>query len=384
MDFLTAMGGNVWSILSYALPFLFVLCVVVFFHELGHFLAGRMCGVTVKSFSVGFGPELIGFNDRYGTRWRFSLLPLGGYVKFKGDLNAASVPDNAAAATMSEEDKKDSFPHKPLSNRAFIVAAGPIANFILAIAILMAVGMVYGRTVIEPRVGAVVPGSAAEQAGFQVNDKLVSVNGKPVSAFEAIQRAVNANGGAELLVVVERNGQEVTLKAVPQMREIKTRLGVNRVWQIGLRSSDNPAHVKTEKLGPVQGLGYGIGETWFFAERTANYIGKLLIGRESPDQISGLPRIVQASGEMSRDAGFHGLLWLTAVMSVSIGLLNLMPIPLLDGGHLMFYAYESVRRKPLSEKKQEWGFRIGFALVISLMVYATWNDILHFVSLRNS
>jgi regulator of sigma E protease len=384
MDFLTSMGGNVWSVLSYALPFLFVLCVVVFFHELGHFLAGRACGVTIKSFSVGFGPEMIGFNDRYGTRWRFSLLPLGGYVKFKGDLNAASVPDTAAGAAMSEDDKKDSFPHKPLSNRAFIVAAGPIANFILAIFIFMIVGMIYGRTVIEPRVGAVIPGSAAEQAGFQVNDKLVSVNGRPVIAFEAIQRAVNANGGAELSVVVERNGQEIALKATPQMKELKTRLGVNRVWQIGLRSSENPAHVKRETLGPLQALGYGAGETWFVAERTANYIGKLLIGRESPDQISGLPRIVQASGEISQANGFAGLLALTALMSVSIGLLNLMPIPLLDGGHLMFYAYEAIRRKPLSEQKQEWGFRIGFALVISLMIYATWNDILHLVSLRNS
>ncbi len=381
MDFVSALGSNLWSVLSYALPFLFLLCVVVFIHELGHFLAGRWCGVKVKTFSVGFGPEILGFNDRYGTRWQFSAIPLGGYVKFFGDLNAASSPDFANAERMSEAEKQMSFPHKSVGQRAFIVAAGPMANFLLSIVLFAGLAMAYGRLVVDPVVGTIVPNSAAERAGFMPGDKIMRINGAEIVSFEALQRLVSASPEIPLTVVLQRRGSETTLSVTPELKEIKSRLGVARIGRLGIGASPETASVRTETFGPLKALAHGVSETWHVVERTMSYIGKLMIGRESADQLSGLPRIVQASGEVTQSSGFSGLLALTALMSVSIGLLNLFPIPLLDGGHLMFYAYEWLRKKPLSERKQEIGFKIGFALVIGLMIFATWNDILHFVSL---
>jgi regulator of sigma E protease len=381
MDFLTSFGTNIWAVLAYAGPFLFLLCVVVFIHELGHFLAGRMCGVQVKSFSIGFGPEIFGFDDRHGTRWKLSAIPLGGYVKFFGDLNVASSPDFQGANQMSEAEKKISFPHKSVAQRAFIVAAGPLANFILSIALFAGLAMVYGRIVVEPVIGTVVPNSVAERAGFLPGDKILRINDIPVASFEVLQRTVSASPGIAMNVVVLRKGAETSISATPELQEIKSRLGVSRIGRLGLAASRETTQFRTETFGPLQSLWHGVTETWYIVERTMNYIGKLLIGQESADQLSGLPRIVQASGEITQSSGFVGLLGLTALMSVSIGLLNLFPIPLLDGGHLLFYAYEAIRKKPLSERFQEIGFRIGFAMVISLMVFATWNDILHFLSL---
>jgi regulator of sigma E protease len=381
MEFFSALGANIWSVLSYALPFLFLLCVVVFIHELGHFMAGRLCGVKVKSFSVGFGPEILGFDDRYGTRWKISAIPLGGYVKFFGDLNVASSPDFQGAQQMSEEERKVSFPHKSVGQRAFIVAAGPLANFVLSIVLFAGIAMAYGRFVMEPVIGTVVPNSVAERAGFQPGDRIVRINDVEIPSFEALQRLVSASPGVSLAIIVNRKGTETSLSATPELQEIKSRLGVSRIGRIGLGASADATNLRKESYGPLKAIGHGVSETWFVVERTMNYIGKLLIGRESADQLSGLPRIVQASGEITQSSGFAGLLGLTALMSVSIGLLNLFPIPLLDGGHLLFYAYEAIRRKPLSERFQEIGFRIGFALVIGLMVFATWNDILHFITL---
>lgn len=381
MDFLAAMGGGLWAALSYALPFLFLLCAVVFIHELGHFLAGRWCGVAVKTFSVGFGPEVFGFVDRYGTRWRFSAIPLGGYVKFAGDLNVASSPDFEGAARMSEEEKRVSFPHKSVGQRSFIVAAGPLANFILAITIFAALSMTYGRLKIEPVVGAVQVGSAAETAGFLPGDRLVSIDGEAIATFEQLVRRVSVSPDVPMSIVVERGGAPLTLNATPTLRETKTRLGIERAGRLGIEASRDASAFRTERYGPFAAIGYGVQESWFIVDRTMSYLGKLIVGRESPDQLSGVLRIGQASGEVTKTGGLQGLLWLTAVMSVSIGLLNLFPIPMLDGGHLLFYAYEWVRKRPLSERKQEIGFRFGFAVMIALMLFATWNDIKHFISL---
>jgi regulator of sigma E protease len=381
MDFISAMGGNLWTILSYALPFLFLLCVVVFIHELGHFLAGRWCGVDVKAFSVGFGPEIFGFVDKHGTRWKISAIPLGGYVKFAGDLNVASTPDFAAANQMSEDEKRRAFPHKTVGQRSFIVAAGPLANFILAIVLFAGISMTYGRFKADAVVGAVVPGSVAARAGFLPGDKIVSINGEDIRFFEELQRKINTNAGVPMTMGVERNKALLTITATPELVELKERLGVQRLGRIGIQVTSDRANFRTERYGPVEAIGHGFKETWYVIERTMSYLGKLVIGRESADQLSGLPRIVQASGEVTQAGGFQALLGLTALMSVSIGLLNLFPIPMLDGGHLMFYAYEWIRRKPLSERSQEMGFRLGFALVIALMIFATWNDIKHFISL---
>jgi regulator of sigma E protease len=381
MDFVSALGGNLWTVLSYVAPFLFLLGLVVFIHELGHFLVGRWCGVRVLTFSVGFGRELFGFNDRHGTRWKISALPLGGYVKFYGDMNAASAPDMEAVRGMSDKERSESFPLKPVWQRALIVAAGPMANFLLAIVLLAGIGMTVGRYVAEPYVGAVIEKSAGEAAGFKANDKILTIDGKPVTTFEDIQRLVSPNAGVETLVGVERGGELLFIKVTPRLDEQRERLGVVRRGLIGLRPSADPAHRRHEVFGPLGAVKYGVTESYFFAERTLAYVGKLFMGREYADQLSGLPRVVQASGEITKSAGFAGLLMLTAVMSVSIGLLNLFPIPILDGGHLVFYAYEAIRRKPASEAAMEMSFKLGFVAVIALMLVATWNDIKHFVSL---
>jgi regulator of sigma E protease len=381
MEFFSAIGGNIWLVLTYALPFLFLLGVVVFIHEMGHFLVGRWCGVRVLTFSIGFGRELFGFNDKHGTRWKISALPLGGYVKFYGDMNVASAPDMEAVRQMSEAERRESFPLKAIWQRALIVVAGPVANFILSILLFGGLAMFAGRNINDPYIGAVVAGSAGEAAGFQAGDKILRINDRSVATFEDIQRLVNPNAGVEVAVGILRNGTESVIRVTPRMEERRERLGVSRVGLIGLRASADPAHRHVEHYGPLQALGHGVGETWFVIYRTMDYIGKLFTGREYADQLSGLPRVVQASGEITKAGGLTGLLALTALMSVSIGLLNLFPIPMLDGGHLVFYAYEAIRRKPASEAVMEMSFRVGFAMVIALMVLATWNDFKHFVSL---
>jgi regulator of sigma E protease len=374
MGGLSAFGGG---LVGYLVPFLFVLTIVVFFHELGHFLVARWRGVKIVAFSIGFGPEIIGFNDRYGTRWKIAAVPLGGYVKFFGDDNAASVPDHEAAAGMSEEEKKGSFVHKPVGSRAAVVAAGPIANFILAIAIFAGIFMTVGKQTTSARVDAVQPGSAAQVAGFKPGDLVLSIDGEAIDSFADMQRVVSVSAGEPLKVEVERGGVHVTLKATPQLKELKDNFGnVHRLGVLGISRSMAPGDIKTQKFGPLAAVVAGAQETWFVVDRTLSYIGGVFAGREGADQLGGPIRIAQVSGQVAT-AGFVALMHLTAVLSVSIGLLNLFPIPLLDGGHLLFYGIEAVRGRPLSERAQEVGFRIGLAIVVMLMIFATFNDILH-------
>lgn len=377
MDVFGAVGGATASLLGYIIPFLIVLTVVVFVHEMGHFLVGRWCGVGVTAFSVGFGPEILGYTDRRGTRWKLSAIPLGGYVKFVGDVNAASVSDPAELARMSPEVRAVSFPYQSVAKRAAIVAAGPVANFLLAIAIFAGVTYVNGRQVLTPRIEAIQPGSAAERAGFQPGDVIVSIDGSPIESFADMQRRVSASPGETLTIVVDRNGREVPLEAVPDLKEQTTPFGKQRIGLLGLQASRDPADIRRVTYGPWGALKAGVGETWYVIDRTFNYLGKLITGRESTDQLSGPIRIAQVSGQVANIGGVGGLIGLVAVLSVSIGLINLFPVPLLDGGHLLFYGIEAVRGRPLSERAQEIGFRIGFALVVMLMLFATWNDIVH-------
>ena len=379
MDFgflsgINALGGGV---LGYLIPFLFVLTVVVFFHELGHFLVARWCGVRVLVFSIGFGPELFGFHDRHNTRWKLCAIPLGGYVKFFGDDNAASVPDQAAIAAMSEDERRHSFIHQPVGRRAAIVVAGPAANFVLAIAIFAALFMVFGKPSTSPRVDAIQPGSAAEAAGFKPGDLVLSINGRPVESFPDMQQIVSTSAGEALTFEVDRGGSRVTLKAVPALKESKDRFGnVHRIGVLGITRSPSPDDTNFQPVGPFKAIELGAQRTWFVVERTLSYIGGVISGREAADQLGGPIRIAQVSGQVASE-GLPSLFSLTAVLSVSIGLLNLFPVPLLDGGHLLFYGIEAVRGKPLSERAQEVGFRIGLAIVVMLMIFATYNDILH-------
>lgn len=376
LSLMGGMGAFGGGLAGYLVPFLFVLTIVVFFHELGHFLVARWRGVKVVAFSLGFGPEIVGFNDRYGTRWKLSAIPLGGYVKFLGDENAASKPDHEAAAAMSEEEKKVSFVHKPVGSRAAVVAAGPIANFILAIAIFAGIFMTVGKQTTSARVDAVQAGSAAQAAGFKPGDLVLSINGEAIDSFSDMQRIVSGDAGQQLTIEVERGDSRVTLKATPQLRELKDHFGnAYKLGILGISRSMSPGDIKTKKYGPIAAVVAGAQETWFVVDRTLSYIGGIFVGRENADQLGGPIRIAQVSGQVA-SAGFVALMHLTAVLSISIGLLNLFPIPLLDGGHLLFYGFEAVRGRPLSERAQEVGFRIGLAIVVVLMIFATFNDIL--------
>jgi regulator of sigma E protease len=373
MGNLSALGGG---LVGYVVPFLFVLTIVVFFHELGHFLMARLCGIKVLVFSIGFGPEIAGFNDRYGTRWKISAIPLGGYVKFFGDDNAASVPDQAAASAMTDAERKDSFMFQPVGSRAAVVAAGPIANFVLAIAIFAAIFMTVGKQTTSARVDTVQPASAAEAAGFKPGDLVTAINGEKIESFSDMQRIVSISAGETLSIEVDRGGALINLKATPQLKELKDNFGnVHRLGVLGISRSMSPGDIKTEKAGPLRAIVMGAQETWFVVDRTLAYIGGVFVGREAADQLGGPIRIAQVSGQVAT-AGFTALIHLTAVLSVSIGLLNLFPIPLLDGGHLLFYTIETIRGRPLSERAQEVGFRIGLAVVVMLMIFATFNDIL--------
>jgi regulator of sigma E protease len=376
-DFLSGINALGGGVLAYLVPFLFVLTLVVFFHELGHFLVARRCGVRVLVFSIGFGPELFGFNDRHGTRWKLSAIPLGGYVKFFGDENAASVPDQAALAAMSEEERRHSFIHQPVARRAAIVVAGPLANFLLAIAIFAALFMIFGKPSTSPRVDAVQPGSAAEAAGFKPGDMVLTIDGRPIESFPDMQQVVSTSAGETLTFEVDRGGVKVTLKATPTLRESKDRFGnVHRIGVLGITRSPSPDDTHFQPVGPLKAVELGAQRTWFVVDRTLSYIGGVISGREAADQLGGPIRIAQVSGQVATE-GLPSLFSLAAVLSVSIGLLNLFPVPLLDGGHLLFYGIEAVRGKPLSERAQEVGFRIGLAIVVMLMIFATYNDLLH-------
>jgi len=376
-DFLSGVNALGSGVLGFVVPFLFVLTLVVFFHELGHFLIARRCGVKVLVFSIGFGPELFGFHDRHNTRWKISAIPLGGYVKFFGDDNAASVPDQAALAQMTEQERQASFICQPVARRAAIVVAGPLANFVLAIAIFASLFVIFGKPSTSPRVDAVQPGSAAESAAFKPGDLVLTIDGRPIESFPDMQQIVSMSAGQTLVFEVERGGIRVTLKATPALKEIKDRFGnVHRQGILGITRSPSPEDAHFQPVGPLKALQLGAERTWFVAERTLSYIGGVISGRETADQLGGPIRIAQVSGQVATE-GLASLFSLAAVLSVSIGLLNLFPVPLLDGGHLLFYGIEAVRGKPLSERAQEVGFRIGLAIVVMLMIFATYNDILH-------
>lgn len=376
MELLTGLFGNIESVFSYVLPFLFVLTVIVFFHELGHFMVARWCGVAIEVFSVGFGREIFGFTDRKGTRWKFSWIPLGGYVKFVGDENAASVPSREALSEMDEDAKSQSYYHKSVAQRSAVVAAGPIANFILAIVIFAALFVFVGRVALSPTVDVISPDSAAEQAGFQVNDVVVSIDGSSIETFSDMQNIVRTSAGVKLSVVVRRGEELVTLEATPKLGEVPSPLGPQEVGLLGI-TRNTPPDLTIEKYDPLTAMWMGTEKTWLVATGTLKFIGGLIAGREKASNLGGPLRIAEISGRVFKIGGFTDLIHLAAVLSVTIGLINLFPIPMLDGGHLLYYGIEAVRGRPLSEKLQDLGFRVGLGLVVALMTFVIWLDITH-------
>lgn len=369
--------GPIMSILSTLVPFVFVMTVVVFFHELGHFLVGRWCGVKVDAFSIGFGPELYARVDRYGTRWRVAAIPLGGYVKFHGDPNAASVGTSDAVSTMSADERAVTFAAQPVHERAAIVAAGPIANFVLALVIMTGLFYIEGRSILLPRVASVQADSAAARAGFVAGDVVTSIGGDPIHSFVDMQKVVSASSGVPLVFGVERDGRAVSLTATPERRDVKGALGTASIGVLGVAASTDPHDVRNERLGLGEAAAEAAHDTWFVIDRTAAYVSGLVLGREKPDQLSGPIGVAGVAGQVAK-IGIGPLFNLIAILSISIGLINLVPVPLLDGGHLLYFAFEALRGRPMSLGAQEFGFKVGLALVSMLMIFATYNDLSHF------
>jgi regulator of sigma E protease len=358
--------------LTYIIPFLVVLTVLVFVHELGHYLVARRNGVRIEVFSIGFGPEIFGWYDRAGTRWKLSAVPLGGYVKMYGDADASSLPSDSLA-TMSEDDRAVSFHHKRLGQRIAVVAAGPAANFIFAIVLLAGLFATVGQPFTPPDVGQVQPNSAAEQGGIKPGDTIAEIDGRKIERFEDVQQAVRLNAGAAMKIVVRRDGRDVALAVTPQMTEMTDRFGnVHRVGLLGIGRSG----VDYVRHDPATALWRAVEETWNLSVGTLKAIWQMIIGARATDELGGPLRIAQMSGEVAQ-GGIVAIVWFMAVLSVNLGLINLFPIPVLDGGHLLFYFAEAIRGRPLGQRAQEYGFRIGLALVLTLMVFATWNDLVH-------
>ncbi|HEY7747974.1 MAG TPA: RIP metalloprotease RseP [Aestuariivirgaceae bacterium] len=369
---LSSFVGHAATLGSYPLAFLFVLTLIVFVHEFGHFIVARWNGVKVQSFSIGFGRELLGYTDRHGTRWKIGWLPLGGYVKFEGDANAASMPKASSLSPATRG--PGNFFGKSVAQRAAVVAAGPIANFILAIAIFAVSFMLVGVPTTEPRVETVQAGSPAEKVGIKSGDVILRINGSTISSFDDIQRIVMPRAGETLVVEVDRAGELHLFQLVPEAREITD--GFGGKIKIGLMgvSRERAASPTYDRKNPIEALRLGVAETWHIIGGSMHFIKRLVTGRENANQLGGPLAIAQISGKAAQ-LGFYELMRIAAMLSVSIGLINLFPVPMLDGGHLLYYAVEAVRGKPLGPNAQEWGFRVGFALVLALMFFATWNDL---------
>ncbi len=356
-------------------PFLFVLTVVVFVHEMGHYLVGRWCGIGVREFSVGFGPELLGFNDRHGTRWKLSAVPLGGYVKFVGDMSVTSDPTSQEAQGLSDEERRTAFHLQPVWKRAATVFAGPAFNFLLTIAVFAVMFSIYGRMVSEPMVAEVRAGSPAEAAGFQPGDRFVSVDGQRVVTFADVQRLVSGRAGDPIVFVMARGEGEVSLTATPELVEQTDALGnVIRLGVIGVVNNEAMGQPRHIAYGPAESVAEAVKETGYIIARTGQFLQRFAAGREDRCQLGGPVKIADMAGKAA-SLGFEWLVQLVAILSVGIGFLNLLPIPPLDGGHLVFYGVEAAMRRPVAERVMELFYRAGMVAVLGFMGFVFWNDI---------
>lgn len=361
------------DILTHYLPsFLIVLGIVVFVHEWGHYIVAKMCGVKVESFSLGFGPEIFGFYDRSGTRWKISLLPLGGYVKMFGDADPASTPDEKVYQ-MSDAEKRVAFFYQPVAARAAIVFAGPAINFIFTFIVFMFLFTLQGQPFTPPRLGEVMEGSPAALAGLKPGDVIQKIDNVAITRFEEIRREVSAARTESLKLVVDRAGAMVELTVTPKIAEVKDRFGsVHKVSQIGVKAE--AGKMEYRKLELVPAVGATVNEMGSMVTTTLKAIGQIVMGTRGTEELGGPLRIAEMSGKVGKE-GIVPLIWFMAVISLSLGLFNLFPIPLLDGGHLFFYAIEAIKGSPVHESIMDFTSRIGYALIIGMMIFFTWNDL---------
>ena len=381
--------------LIFLTSFVLVLSFLVYFHELGHYSIARFFNVAVDRFSVGFGKPIVQWTAKNGTNWSIGRIPLGGYVKFLGDAGAASNPDQEALDEIKSKFEnnenvqlEDIFHFKPLWQRALVVLAGPMFNFILAVFIFAGLGLALGSYTIESLVGEVMDGSAAEEAGILPGDRILMMDGKDVSLFSDLSRYVVLKSNSTIDTVLDRNGERITLALTPQRVEERDFIGgKSSTGRIGIRSSSD-ANVVQIKYNPLTAIGYGVNEVSDTIGMTATYIGRIFAGKEDGKQLGSVVKIATLTGKTAVDAARSEvglgerlklltirLLSIAASLSIALGFANLMPIPVLDGGHLLYYGYEAIAGRPLSQKKQEFGFRLGFALLLTLFVILTVNDI---------
>ncbi|MDG4881483.1 RIP metalloprotease RseP [Mesorhizobium sp. WSM4884] len=375
-EILHAVFSTQGFVLGTLVPFLFVLTVVVFVHEMGHYLIGRWCGIGVKAFAIGFGPELFGFNDRHGTRWKLCAIPLGGYVKFVGDMNAtSSQPSAEEIESLTEAEREVAFHTQPIWKRAATVVAGPLFNFLLTIAVFAVLFSLYGRPVMEPTVAEVTAGSPAARAGIQPGDRFVRVDGSKVETFADVQRLVSGRAGDAITFTMLRDGKEITVTATPEPMEQQDALGNKvKVAIIGVANNAEFGQPRLVSYTPAGALAAAVEETGHVIERTGQFMKRFVIGREDKCQLGGPIKIAKMSGQAAK-LGFEWLVQLVAFLSVGIGILNLLPIPPLDGGHLLFYGVEAVIRRPVSERMMEMAYRTGLLLVLGFMGFVFWNDL---------
>jgi len=362
--------GGIGSSLHTIIFFIIAISVLVSVHEFGHFWVARRCGVKVEVFSIGFGKELFGRTDRHGTRWRVAMLPLGGYVRFFGDADATSaLPDGTIA--MTEAERKVSFAGQSVGKRAAIAAAGPLANFLLAIVLFYGMFLALGQPFTAPVVDKVAEGSAAQAAGLQPGDRILTADGASIERFEDLILVMRLNQGTPVALTVDRGGERITINATPSITEIDNgQGGKQKIGLLGVSSSG----VEFREHGVVDSLWYATREVGSVIDVTATAVGQMLRGTRGTEELGGPLRIADMSGRMAK-AGIENFIWLIAALSVNLALFNLLPVPMLDGGHLLFYAFEAIRGRPLGDRTQEFGFRVGLAMVLTLMVFATWNDL---------
>ena len=361
----------------YMLPaFLLVLTIIVFVHEMGHYLVARWNGIAIQTFSLGFGPELVGFNDRHGTRWKISMIPLGGYVRFVGDMNAASMPDPELVAALPAEDQRRLFVNKNVWQRIAVVAAGPAANVLFTFLVLYVLLLGFGRYTIPPVISDVVAGGVAQEAGLQAGDKILSVDGFDVRGFEDFQRLISTAPGRAVTIVLERNGADKSIVLTPEIATETDQFGnPQRIGRIGVSRNVDQTDVTLYRPNPVEAVGMTTEDIRFIVERTVAFLGDFFVGRGDVEQLGGPVKVAKVSGEVAT-LGIVALINLAALLSLNIGIFNLLPVPVLDGGHLLYYVIEAIRGRPLSQKAQEIGFRVGFAIVGSLMIFTLLNDTL--------
>lgn len=350
--------------------FLLVLGPLVFVHEYGHYIVGRWCGVKADTFSIGFGRKILGWTDKRGTEWKIGWLPLGGYVQFAGDRDAVSQPD-AEWQKLPETERSHSFPAQPVWKRTLIVLAGPVTNFLFAILILAGFAWISGTPTTPPVAGSVMEGSAAAAAGIREGDRIVSIDGRTMEVFTDIPMAVAHRPGEAMDVRIERGGAEETLRLTPRLVKEQDRFGNSfERGVIGIAAGE----VVFEKVSLVEAPLIGFKQTAQIVRQTGEVLGQLLTGNRSVKDLSGPLNIAKVSGEAA-SLGIASLIFLIALISINLGFINLLPLPMLDGGHLLFYGYEAIRRRPAPARVQEWAFRFGFAAVVTLMLVVTFNDL---------